>query len=107
LVTHFGGVSLRWNKWVAISDTLHQPIWSQRTELVDRLLAQQCELCSATDNIEVHHIRKLKDLDKLGQTAKPEWARQMSARHRKTLVVCQKCHNDIHYGRYHGPARLN
>jgi group II intron reverse transcriptase/maturase len=107
LVTYFGGVSLRWNKWVAIKDTLHQPIWSQRTELVDRLLAQQCELCGATDTIEVHHIRKLKDLDKLGQPAKPEWARQMSARHRKTLVVCQKCHNDIHYGRYHGPARLN
>ena len=107
LVTHFGGVSLRWNKWVAVSETLHQPIWSQRTELVDRLLAQQCELCGAVDDIEVHHIRKLKDLDKRGQTEKPEWARRMSARHRKTLVVCRKCHNDIHYGRYAGPARLN
>ena len=106
LMAHFGGIPLRWNKWVAINDTLHRPIWSHRTELVDRLLAQQCELCGSVDNIEVHHIRKLKDLDKMGQSEKPEWARQMAARRRKTLVVCQKCHHDIHYGRFDGPALL-
>jgi group II intron reverse transcriptase/maturase len=107
LATHFGGVPLRWNKWVTVNDVLPQPIWSHRTELVDRLLAQQCELCGATDNIEVHHIHKLKDLDNIGRPVKPEWVRHMAARRRKTLVVCQKCHNDIHYGRYDGPARLH
>jgi group II intron reverse transcriptase/maturase len=104
LVTYWGGIPLRRNKWVAINETIHQPIWSHRTELVDRLLAQECELCGSTENVEVHHIRKLKDLDRFGQANKPEWAYQMSARRRKTLVVCQKCHNDIHQGRYDGPA---
>ncbi|WP_432015622.1 hypothetical protein [Streptomyces cucumeris] len=27
------------------------------------------------------------------------WARLMAARKRKTLVVCQNCHQDIHTGR--------
>ncbi|WP_416212319.1 hypothetical protein [Nostoc sp. DedQUE09] len=34
-------------------------IWNGRSEVVQRLLAQECEICGATDNIEVHHIRKL------------------------------------------------
>jgi hypothetical protein len=107
LVARFGGVPLRWNKWVAINDTKTKPIWSKRSEVVERLLAQQCELCGAEDNIEVHHIRKLADLECKGQPGKPEWARVMTARRRKTLVVCQGCHHDIHYGRYDGPALSN
>jgi len=66
-------------------------------------MAQKCELCGSTLNVEVHHIRKLADLEHKGQN-KPEWARVMAARRRKTLVVCQKCHNLIHAGRYDGPA---
>jgi hypothetical protein len=104
LMAYFGGVPLRWNRWVAINDTLHEPIWSHRSELVDRLLAQQCELCGSIDHIEVHHIRKLKDLGQMGQSQRPEWVHQMAARRRKTLVVCQECHHDIHYGRYDGLA---
>jgi hypothetical protein len=59
---HFGGISLKWNKWVSINDNLTEPIWSKRSEVVQRLLAQECELCGAHDNIEVHHIRQLADL---------------------------------------------
>jgi len=103
LAAHFGGVSLRWNKWVKISDDI-KPIWSKRSEVVERLLAQKCELCGATLNMEVHHIRKLADLEREGQRDKPEWARVMAARRRKALVVCQSCHNQIHAGRYDGPA---
>jgi len=102
LEAHFGGVPLRWNKWVKISDDI-EPIWSKRSEVVDRLMAQQCELCGATLNIEVHHIHKLADLEREGRN-KPEWARVMAARRRKTLVVCQSCHNQIHAGHYDGPA---
>jgi group II intron reverse transcriptase/maturase len=103
LLAHFGGVSLRWNKWVAISDTV-EPIWSKRSEVVERLMAQECELCGAKDNIEVHHIRKLADLERKGQAKRPEWMKIMAARKRKTLIVCQKCHHDIQYGRYDGLA---
>jgi group II intron reverse transcriptase/maturase len=104
LVTRFGGVPLRWSKWVAVNDRMAIPIWSKRSEVVERLLAQECELCGAEDNIEVHHIRKLTDLERQGQVDKRKWVQVMVARRRKSLVVCQRCHNDIHYGRYDGSA---
>ncbi|MGL4617774.1 MAG: reverse transcriptase domain-containing protein [Chroococcidiopsis sp.] len=100
LVARFGGIPLRWNKWVSISDPLPEPIWSGRSEVAQRLLAQKCELCGAIDRIEVHHIRKLADLERVGQTPKPDWVKAMATRQRKTLVVCQNCHQAIHYGRY-------
>jgi len=100
LVARFGGVPLRWNKWVNISDPLPEPIWSGRSEVIQRLLAQTCELCGATENIEVHHIRKLANLKRAGQSAKLDWQKAMAIRQRKTLIVCQRCHHTIHYGRY-------
>jgi group II intron reverse transcriptase/maturase len=106
LVARFGGIPLRWNKWFTISEKT-EPIWSGRSEVVQRLLAQECELCGTEGRIEVHHVRKLADLERKGRSGKPQWARIMAARCRKTLVICQSCHNDIHYGRYDGtpPAR--
>ena len=47
---------------------------------------------------EVHHIRKLADLKKKGQAEVPKWVQIMSARKRKTLVVCRECHVAIHNG---------
>jgi hypothetical protein len=44
----------------------------------------------------VHQVRKLADLKKLGQPQPPEWVRQMATRRRKTLIVCDACHADIH-----------
>jgi hypothetical protein len=100
LVARFGGIPLRWNKWVKIKDQLPEPIWSGRSELTQRLLAQQCELCGATNAIEVHHIRKLADLQRTEHCSKPDWLKVMATRQRKTLVVCQNCHHLIHSGRY-------
>jgi group II intron reverse transcriptase/maturase len=102
LIAYFGGISLKWNKWVSINDNPTEPIWSKRSEVVQRLLAQECEICGAHDKIEVHHIQQLADLKQKGRTTQPEWKRRMAARRRKSLVVCQKCHQDIHYGRYDG-----
>ncbi len=104
LITHFGGVCLRWNKWVKIDDNLANHIWNGRSEVVQRLLAQKCEICGATDNIEVHHVRKLADIQQKGCKERPEWMLKMSARKRKTLVVCRQCHEKIQYGRYDGDA---
>ncbi|WP_372371673.1 hypothetical protein [Candidatus Uabimicrobium sp. HlEnr_7] len=60
-------------------------------------------ICASTQNVEVHHIRKLADLkDKNDQMRKSKAAQIMAKRRRKTLIVCQKCHNDIHYGGYDG-----
>ena len=78
LTAYFGAVSLKWNKWVSPSEQLTTPIWSQRSELVERLKAQKCELCGAQNQIEVHHVRKLADIEKKGE-AKPEWKKRMQA----------------------------
>lgn len=101
LIAYFGGVSLKWNKWVSISEHNTEPIWSSRSELTERLKAQECELCGSNHKIEVHHIRKLSSLTRKG-TVKSQWQKRMMARNRKSLVVCQKCHGDIHYGKYDG-----
>ena len=44
----------------------------------------------------MHHIHKLKDI----KNNKAEWAKKMIAMNRKTIAVCQKCHNLIHNGKY-------
>jgi hypothetical protein len=100
LVAQWGGITLA-------RDTTPRPlndnpprIWSnRRSELVQRLLAGACELCGSGNQVEVHHIRALKDLNPRGRAHQPEWVTRMAARHRKTLVVCRACHEDIHAGR--------
>lgn len=69
-------------------------IYSGRSSLVDRLLANKCEWCEAETEIEMHHVRKLKDLK-----GKAKWEQFMIARRRKTLALCRKCHDDLHAGR--------
>jgi len=99
LVAQWGGISLAWHKNATLDDQPRR-VWNgPHTELVERLLADTCELCGSTDRIEVHHIRRLADLQKPGRGAKPDWVKRMAARHRKTLVVCWHCHRDIHNGR--------
>jgi group II intron reverse transcriptase/maturase len=97
LVATFGRVSLKWESKAVLDDS-PQPVWFKRTELVERLLAQECELCGSHDNINVHHVRALKDINRPGQSPKPLWSKVMSARRRKTLVVCHNCHVAIHNG---------
>jgi hypothetical protein len=42
-----------------------------------------CELCGSRKQVEVHHIRALKDLNHNGKGNRPEWARRKAARRRK------------------------
>lgn len=86
------------HKRKAVIEDIPYKVYGGRTELVKRLLAEKCELCGSTENIEVHHIRKLADLKKKGQAEVPKWVQIMSARKRKTLVVCRECHVAIHNG---------
>lgn len=68
--------------------------FAARTNLIDRLMAKRCEYCGASDNLEMHHVRKLKDLK-----GKELWEKHMIARKRKTLAVCYNCHVKIHNGK--------
>jgi hypothetical protein len=98
LTAQFGGIPLRTKTKVPqLKDEKTVPI-PGRNELITRLLADECELCGSTENIEVHHIRRLADLKKPGHKEKPFWEQVMIARRRKTLVVCRECHNAIHRG---------
>ncbi|MBS3902283.1 MAG: group II intron reverse transcriptase/maturase [Dethiobacter sp.] len=66
-------------------------------ELEKRLKANKCELCGGeSPPFEIHHINKLKNLK-----GKAMWEKVMISRKRKTLVVCQKCHYEIHGRSYH------
>lgn len=97
LIAQFGGISLTHKRKTVIDDKPYQ-VWGGRTELLKRLLADTCELCGSSKDIEVHHVRKLSDLNVKGKTTKPVWVQIMATRRRKTLVVCRKCHNNIHNG---------
>jgi group II intron reverse transcriptase/maturase len=79
----------------------HNVPLSSRTDLIQRLQAEECEMCGSHENCEVHHIRKLNDLKQRwrGRKEKPDWVKRMIALQRKTLVVCHQCHVDIHAGR--------
>jgi hypothetical protein len=73
-----------------------------RSQLIVRLNANKCELCGSEENIEVHHIRRLKDIkDKYKKRGKnaPNWVLEMCRINRKTLIVCKKCHDNIHAGK--------
>jgi AI2M/AI1M-like HNH endonuclease len=99
LVAYFGGIPLRRRNEAVRHDHVPRMFDGTRSELVNRLRADTCELCEKTENIEVHHVRKLADLDVKGRAEKPAWVKRMAARRRKTLVVCQDCHDAIHAGR--------
>lgn len=99
LQAQFGGIPLRREKKVILIDQAPWHARRIRTELLKRLLAEECEICGSKEHIEVHHIRKLAELNKPGRREKPEWVKRMAARRRKTLVVCNECHKRIHAGK--------
>ncbi|MCL4301273.1 MAG: hypothetical protein KJ077_36540 [Anaerolineae bacterium] len=103
LKAKFGAKPIRFKKWTVIDDKKAQ-LLTGRNEIIRRLLANQCELCASTENIRVHHIRKLKDLKRRyeGRPEPPKWVVRMIEMCRKTLVVCKKCHQEIHAGIYDG-----
>jgi group II intron reverse transcriptase/maturase len=68
-------------------------IRSNSVSLMDRLKAGRCEICGATETLDMHHVRKLKNLDGKGYADK-----LMIARRRKTIALCRSCHQKTHAG---------
>ena len=97
LVARFGGIPLQRQKSAAVTDRQPIRVDYPQKELITRLLADTCEVCQQTDNVQVHHVRKLADLGIPGPL-QPQWAKAMANRRRKTLVVCASCHDHIHTG---------
>ena len=67
-----------------------------RSSFESRLMAKRCEFCGSTDSAsyEVHHVHRLKDLK--GKTMLEQ---VMLARKRKTIVLCEQCHHNLHNGK--------
>lgn len=79
----------------AVDEIPNTYVYSAPTELTQRLLANECEWCGETKKpVEVHHIKKLKDLE-----GKARWEKVMIARRRKTMVLCVPCHHKLHAGK--------
>jgi group II intron reverse transcriptase/maturase len=98
LVARFGGIPLTRKRTAVLTDL--KPIMAtvKGNELIRRLVAGRCELCEERTGLQVHHIRKLADLNKPGRPERPSWVHLMAMRKRKTLVVCEQCHQHIHAG---------
>lgn len=63
--------------------------------LMKRLKSLKCEWCNAENiKLEMHHIKKLKDLK-----GRKKWEQFMIARKRKTIALCVKCHDLLHAGK--------
>jgi len=111
LVAEFGGIPLRKQAVKELRDIPYQ-VWGVRSDPATRLLKQKCEMCGRSGEelagietkhvlhyIEVHHIRKLADIQPKGRRELPDWKKRMIAMRRKTLIVCLECHDNIHAGR--------
>lgn len=95
LVARFGETPLHRRKTATVTDRQPVRVDYPQKELVSRLLADTCEICQQAGSVQVHHIRKLADLGKPG-SLESSWAKAMTNRQRKTLVVCASCHDQVH-----------
>ncbi len=65
---------------------------SKHNEIKNRLNTGTCELCGCdSEPVVIHHVESLKSLK-----GKSAWEQKMRSIHRKTLVVCETCHEKIH-----------
>ncbi|HEU0068261.1 MAG TPA: reverse transcriptase domain-containing protein [Nitrospiraceae bacterium] len=103
LTANFGNVRIHYQRMVeGINDGRWTPN-PNRTQLIDRLTADTCELCGEGGDMEVHHVRKLADIKKMYRHKKqPVWVANMIAKQRKTIVVCLEFHRRIHAGTHDG-----
>ena len=98
LVATWGGIPLKRNRKATLEERPPKVYYYNRTELVQRLLADFCELCGSEKGVEVHHERAMRKLHEYPGRPKPIWVRRMIALRRKALVLCKRCHEAIEHG---------
>ena len=91
-IKHLNGKSVDWSKVDEIPNT--RMFTMSGTELLRSISAETCEYCSSKDNVEVHHVKKMKDLK-----GKQLWEKVMISMKRKQLVLCFNCHHQLHAGK--------
>ncbi len=63
-----------------------------------------CVICGCESNIEMHHIKSLKNIKKLPLKSRGSFNSILKQLNRKQVPVCKKCHTDITSGRYSGTS---
>lgn len=61
------------------------------------ILDQPCLICGTEENVEMHHVRRLKDTKD-----KSNLIKVMSRMRRKVIPLCMSCHDKVHAGKYDG-----
>lgn len=102
IVARYGGISLARRRIPQkISDTVPETRrGGTNSEILQRMKSNECEMCGDEGEVQVHHVRKLKDLTKPGRKTKPAWIKRMASLRRKTLMCCPECHRAIHNGKH-------
>jgi group II intron reverse transcriptase/maturase len=95
LVARSGGIILQRDRHAEIRDPRPAPAAYPRKELISRLRQRECELCETGTTVAVHQVTGLKALGQPGP-GQPAWAALMAKKRRKTLIVCEACHDWIH-----------
>ena len=79
-ITYFGAIPLKRQKFnnniIYDSNVIH---YYSRNSLASRLINNVCELCGSDDNVQIHHIKHMKDI----KNNKFEYAKRMIAMNRK------------------------
>jgi RNA-directed DNA polymerase len=84
-----------WRRAAVDNITVGVRLAQSRNDLIARLSARTCEACGDTDGpFEMHHGHALKD-----KRGAPFTAWKQSARRRKTMALCRRCHVALHAGR--------
>lgn len=63
-------------------------------------LERPCQVCNSTDNVEMHHVKHLKNISGINDYLK---VRQIKI-NRKQIPLCRNCHVKVHSGKYNGPG---
>ena len=95
LIARSGGIILQRDRHAEIRDPRPAPAAYPRKELISRLRKRECELCETGTTVAVHQVTGLKALGQPGP-GQPAWAALMTKKRRKTLIVCEACHDWIH-----------
>jgi group II intron reverse transcriptase/maturase len=87
-----------YTKSVKVYNTNLVEILDSRLSRGRKDLKGPCIVCGSNTKIEVHHVRSLRKRPKKGDFLQD----MMSKMNRKQVPLCQKCHADVHAGRYDG-----
>jgi group II intron reverse transcriptase/maturase len=98
LIAHYGGIPLRRKSNPAQINDNKWKSYTRYHEVLERLNADECEMCGRVGPVEMHHRNPMRNVNKKGKNSLPAWRKKMIAMRRITLAVCWPCHKAITYG---------